>query len=48
MEYIIENRYGFRPLEGQSALYSHGSAIAVFQLFLTSKFHHVNPFCVGI
>jgi hypothetical protein len=48
MEYIIENWYDFRLPKGQSALYSHGSGIVVFQLFLTLKFRHVDPFCVGI
>jgi hypothetical protein len=48
MEYIIENWYDFRIPKGQSAVYPYGGTIVVFQLFLTSKFHHVDPFCVGI
>ena len=48
MEYIIESWYDFRLPKWQGALYSHGSTIAVFQLFLTSKFRYVDPFCVGI
>ena len=48
MEYIIENWYEFHFPKGQGALYPHGSTIVVFQLFLTSKLHDVDPFCVGI
>jgi hypothetical protein len=48
MEYIIDNWYDVHVPKGQSAVYPYGGAIVVFQLFLTLKFRHVDPFCVGI